>query len=1036
MAEQTFKSPGFFEKEVDLSVREQQATGTPGCVIGAASSGPAFVPVTVGSMTEFVNNFGELDPNNFAPYAVNEFLKNKEALTFIRVLGAGANKTASQISTTSGQGTVANAGFIIKSARADAHGARATSYHAGSVQFLAGVHSINNSHEIQAYPIFTDNDSFNLDTGRANIVRGMIFLASGTRLQIMNHNELYGDASGLLTTANPSTGAKISSYSGKRTEGTFKLVISSSAGTSFSNTDNYAGIKVLTASLNQESDHYIGKILNKDPKNFQKEEHLLYGEFPVPQGIAKIKYDAINDTVAVLSGSSTFRDTYGRFDTRYSNAKTTNFISQPFGGSEIDLFHFETFVDGDASNRLVKVSIGNLRRSSDPLYPYGTFNVIVRDYNDTDLNPRIIEQFNNCSLDPDSNSYVGKMIGDQKFQYNFDALTDDERRLNRLGKYPNNSRYIRIVLTANVESGDIPKETLPFGFRGLPCLNTNGLIKDHIPAGTSAGNIRLAGNSDLTGSIVPPIPHTIKVTRGATSESGFLGNPGASETADSRIYWGIKTTDLPLTSSLSNAALQTNAGAHNTLIDNYTKLLGIQGLNTLTTGSGADLFNNNKFSLAKVGFSNTGTVAASITGSADDHMKEAFYVRNAYSTDKFNASVATSDTRLWDGSLNNRITFSTLVSYNDTTTPNASAKFFNRFSAYTKFTNVFYGGFDGINILDKDAIKFNDKATSTESGGKADGSSNGYLGLDSGASPGGGNDNNLVASYKAAIKVATDPMDSTMNILAIPGIRDANITNYAADKVKEYGQAIYIMDLENYDDSGVRMFDDNFNCPSIQQTSENFDSRALDNNFVATYFPNITIRDNRSNQLVRVPASVAALGAIAFSDSVSHPWFAPAGFTRGSIDFVENGHVRLNASDRDKLYEARINPITSFPNSGYVIFGQKTLQFAKSSLDRVNVRRMLIEVKRQVANVANTLLFEQNTQATRNRFISQVVPLLATIQSQQGIDSFNVVMDSSNNTPEDVQQNRLNGRIILVPTRAVEFIAVDFIITNSGVSFE
>jgi phage tail sheath protein FI len=144
----------------------------------------------------------------------------------------------------------------------------------------------------------------------------------------------------------------------------------------------------------------------------------------------------------------------------------------------------------------------------------------------------------------------------------------------------------------------------------------------------------------------------------------------------------------------------------------------------------------------------------------------------------------------------------------------------------------------------------------------------------------------------------------------------------------------------------------------------------------------------------------------------------------------------LNQGDRNTLYEARINPIATFPNAGFVIFGQKTLQLAVSALDRVNVRRMLLEVKRLVVNIANKMVFEQNTPETRARFVSQVTPLLAIIQSQQGIDQFKVVMDSSNNTQADIENNILNGRIVVVPTRAVEFIAIDFIITNAGVSFE
>ena len=146
--------------------------------------------------------------------------------------------------------------------------------------------------------------------------------------------------------------------------------------------------------------------------------------------------------------------------------------------------------------------------------------------------------------------------------------------------------------------------------------------------------------------------------------------------------------------------------------------------------------------------------------------------------------------------------------------------------------------------------------------------------------------------------------------------------------------------------------------------------------------------------------------------------------------------MRLNSADRDTLYDARINPIAVFPAGGFVIFGQKTLQMAKSALDRVNVRRMLLEVKRLVVQVANRLLFEQNNSSTRARFVNQVTPLLALVQAQAGIESFNVVCDATNNSSVDVEANKMNGRIVVVPTRAVEFIAVDFIVTNSGVSFE
>jgi hypothetical protein len=381
-----------------------------------------------------------------------------------------------------------------------------------------------------------------------------------------------------------------------------------------------------------------------------------------------------------------------------------------------------------------------------------------------------------------------------------------------------------------------------------------------------------------------------------------------------------------------------------------------------------------------------------------------------------------------DGSLN-RLTFASLAA-------GSSAVSFNRFTDYLKFTNMLYGGFDGLNLLDRDQRKMNDKAASIDGGGKAAGDALGYIGLSSQSSPGSAKDNNIISSYRTATRIMTDPFATRVNIVTIPGIRDTYVTDFASEKTKEYSQAIYLMDVKAYDDSLNRLFDDSTTRPNVRKTVEQFEGRAIDNNYVSTYFPDVIVRDDQTSESVTVPASVVALGALGYNDRVAYPWFAPAGFNRGSLSSVLNTKVRLTAEDRNVLYEARLNPIANFPDGGFVIFGQKTLQQSSSSLDRVNVRRMLLEVKRIVGDIANGLIFEQNTPATRSRFISLVKPRLASIQGNQGIDSFKIVMDSSNNTAEDIEQNRLNGRIVLVPTRAVEFISIDFIITNSGVSFE
>ena len=272
--------------------------------------------------------------------------------------------------------------------------------------------------------------------------------------------------------------------------------------------------------------------------------------------------------------------------------------------------------------------------------------------------------------------------------------------------------------------------------------------------------------------------------------------------------------------------------------------------------------------------------------------------------------------------------------------------------------------------------------------------------------------------------------------MAVPGVREPYVTDHAAAAVKDYGLAMYVMDVPEYDKDAARLYDNSTGRSNVSNTIDQFESRVIDNNYVAVYFPDVTIDDDVNNRVIEVPPSVAALGALGFNDRTQQVWFAPAGFNRGALDFVNNVENRLSSADRDDLYDARINPIATFPRAGFVVFGQKTLQVAQSALDRINVRRMLIDVKRRIGGIAQRLVFEQNNAATRARFVAEAVQQLTAVQSGQGIEAFKVVCDETNNTAAEIEQNRMRGQIQVVPTRAVEFIAVDFIVTNSGVTFE
>jgi hypothetical protein len=1045
MAEQTFRSPGFFEQEIDLSTRKVSPVGTPAGVIGTAEFGPAFVPVTVGSFSDFQSRFGTLKPERFGPYAVREFLKHKNSLTYMRVLGAGSNETAAEISNTTQYGYVKNAGFVVSGTEQTHPYPRA----AGGVSFLVARHTPV-AKEAASYSVFTDNQSCG-DTD-VTLVRGVLFTTTGSAFSVLDYDAAY-------SVANVSGSAARVGALGSSTETKFfKLVLSSSQGASFSNDESFAGIRILTASLDPKDDQYIGRVLNTDPLKFQDEKHLLYLDYSVEHELAPVKVVAAEPTVSLMTGSQSlgtsgqnFENIFGRFDTRYTTPKTSKFISQPYGEKEYDLFHFETISDGAYENDKLKISIANLRASTDPNNPFGTFEVQVRSFDDKDTSTEIIERYPECDLNPRSERFVGKVIGDKKVRYDFDQEDPSERRLVISGKYPNLSGRIRIQMNSAIESGEIPAGALPFGFRGIPVLKTSDTLTDSTTALTTADGKRTLGNllghrlyspastqDDVFGqyfetSIVPPLPHRFKVTRGEANDAvtpHMVGQPGTNERVDGRFYWGVNTAPIPTSDAVSNPVLNANVGnGINGLVRAYTKFQGIEGLDALVTGSAIDDFNSNKFTLARVAFGNKtanntlSDIFTSFTGSASEHMLEAAYLRD--SAPDRNTYVV-SDRTITGG---NRFTLASLI--------HTSSVLFNRFTPFAKFTNIFHGGFDGLNILDKDLYLLRDRAFSTDTGGKSI-----KTGLDIGLSDvssenqgGSGRKSNVNASVRRAVNIMTDPMSSNINILAIPGVRDSFVTDYALEKTKEYSKAIYLMDTLKYDESGNRLYDDSAARVDVRETSEQFESRAIDNNYGTTYFPDVFIEDPVNNRNVKVPASVAALGTLAFNDKVSFPWFAPAGFNRGGMDFVKNVENRLTSGDRDTLYDARINPIAVFPNTGFVIFGQKTLQFQKSALDRVNVRRLMLEVKRQIVRVADRLLFEPNNAATRARFVNQVTPLLSLIQLQAGIESFKVVCDGSNNTAQDAEQNKLNGRIVVVPTRAVEYISIDFIVTNSGVSF-
>jgi hypothetical protein len=282
------------------------------------------------------------------------------------------------------------------------------------------------------------------------------------------------------------------------------------------------------------------------------------------------------------------------------------------------------------------------------------------------------------------------------------------------------------------------------------------------------------------------------------------------------------------------------------------------------------------------------------------------------------------------------------------------------------------------------------------------------------------------SDYNNMISLLANADDYRYNVLLTPGLFatpariGASQTTTIINNTMNRGDAIFVTDLVPFSSS--------INDVTTQANSKN-------TSYAAAYWPWVQTIDPDSSQLIWVPASTMIGGVYAYNDNVSEPWFAPAGINRGGLSTVVRAEKKLSQANRDTLYSNKVNPIATFPGTGVVVYGQKTLQTKASALDRVNVRRLLIALKSYIGQVANNLVFEQNTIATRTSFLNQVNPYLESVQQRQGLYAFKVVMDSSNNTPDVIDRNQLVGQIYLQPTKTAEFIYLNFNILPTGVSF-
>ena len=988
MGEQVFKSPGFYAKEIDLTTTgPSQPFGTPAGIAGSAKRGPAFVPVTLASFKDFVDTFGNVDGKSFGAYAVKEFLKNAQSAVFLRVLGVGDGKQREGTATDSSGNTnrVNNAGFVVGGGQTietnfnfqldrnrnttetmtvgvgggGAGGGIANTGGKGRVFFLAALHS-----ESAASTYLSDAGIQNSPAARS-VIRGVMFAASGTILQ------LSASASG--------SGKGFENYSDltgtyNYGDSTFTMVVRGHSSTGSKAVDFP---RTVTASMDVSKANYFGKVFNRDPKKLKDFGYVLYESFDVSDALVTVTgtnvvatsgsatradiVHLLSGTLAHNRGNSTIPN-YENYEDRFTTPTSPFVISQKFGGSHQSLFRVESISDGAWANDKFKISVANIKRSTTSETDFGSFSLLVRDFNDTDESPVILEQFHNLNIDLNSENYVCRRIGDKKVYFDFNQL-EGQQKLVVEGEYDNVSRLIRVVPSSDLKDGAVNDNALPMGFAGIKYLVTSGSDRLVAPIVENNGGLREA----LRSAIQPPLPLRKDLNVGT----------GNKKEVDKRMYWGVQFSRPVNVNDLNKGNKAENIAA-------FTRYFGNENLSAVqppTTGS--DTVNNNKFTLE-----NLQVVTSSGGGPADQtRLTEWAYKRNG------NVTVS-NGTRSFD-----------------------PATDLNQNSNIAKFTFILQGGFNGTDIFDDEFSRLENGAAVKESTVAAL-QANGPA----------------IAGYRKGVEVLSNPDDVDINLLATPGMTEPLITDFATRKVEDRFDAMYIMDVL-LRDGDKNVVSASSQKVSVKETATDHTTRGLNSNFAAAYFPDVTLFDEVNNRLVEVPASVPVLGAFAFNDKIAQPWAAAAGFVRGALNNVVSTRVDLSLSDRDTLQLANINPIATFVGQGAVVYGQKTTQQKQSALDRVNVRRLLIEVRRAVKLVSNQIIFEQNRRETLQRFTDLIEPLLERIQSQAGIDRFKVVFDETTTTQAEIDNNVIKGKIFLVPSRTIEVIAVDFSVSNSNATF-
>ena len=982
-----FISPGVSVEEIDKSNLADQSERRGPILFGRAEHGPSMRPVAVHSFSEFVETFGEPIPGGrggdvwrdgnytsttYASYAAQAYLKNNSPVTFVRLLGSlHGDVTAGTGAETPGW-------------KVDAHSSATGGGTYGLFLF----------------------DSASYGSRQPGTLAAVWYTNNASTVITLSGAYAHGDGS----QSTSSIGALVRSVGDSRE---FKAEIRQ--GATVSETVNF--------NFSPTSDKFVRKVFNTNPtlvntatiataqrKNYWLGETFEGSADSVGTGAGGV-LDSTKSTTGnthgamlILSNNATTVTRAGLLKKDASESKSGWVVAQDLGTATgftaedaQKLFRFCTRNSGEWDSKNLKISVQNIKFSNNEYEPYGSFSVLIRSANDTDSNIKVHERFENLSLNPNSDRYISRVIGDRYPQWN-----ETERRLREYGTYDNVSKFVRVEVSVEVEAGGDAR-WLPAGFFGPPRFKKFTATSASLPqtfGSVATGNddstamaLNASGSSlfaRVTGSFLPSAAQFRLITSAPATEDKFIGD--------------ITFPSYKLRNSSADTTLRGSTAA-------YFGIETRRDANGRLHDSTAIDLSRPKPQNADNHVATTGLTETSFIFTMDDLSASSDFT---YATDTKVDLTYISGSR----KLGTSLTAAGLTGTKLTVASNFEAMLDQ---GYNQFTLPLVGGFDGLDVTEREPLR-NSLITGTDK------------------------TSFVHNTYKRAIDFIQDVENVDINLAAVPGLTNETLTGRLIDNCEERGDALAVIDISSdytpiYE--GSSDLTEASRLGSVDSAVSAMKARNINSSYGAAYYPWVLVKDTAtSGQIIWMPPSAVALGVIGNSANKSELWFAPAGFNRGGLTEGHSGlsvvgvRQKLSAKERDKLYEQHINPIASFPSEGVVVFGQKTLQLTQSALDRINVRRLMIFLKKEISFAASRILFDQNVRSTWNRFTGQVEPLLADVQSRFGLTDFKLVLDETTTTDEMVDRNIMYAKVFVKPARAIEYIALDFIVTSTGASFE